>query len=140
MRVFSPEHPHSAHHSGTFVGTPVTMAAGLATLEILDGAAIQQINRLGGTLRDGIQSTLDELGIEGSADNVGSLVNLRLGADADSPARSPQTADLLTLALMNRGVFARRNVFVLATPMGESEVQATMRAVREALIEIRELL
>jgi glutamate-1-semialdehyde 2,1-aminomutase len=140
LEVFSPQREHSAHHSGTFVATPVTMAAGLATLDLLDGEAIGRINRLGGRLRDGVQSTLDELEIPGNVDNVGSLVSLRLGADAEAPARDPGTADLLTLALMNRGVFARRNVFALATPMGEAEVDDTVRAVRESLIELREVL
>ena len=137
MQVFSPEYEHGVHHSGTFVGTPVTMAAGLATLGLLDAAEIGRINALGGSLRDGMQSTLDELEIPGSVDNVGSMVNLRLGVDASSPARSPETAELLTLALLNRGIFVRRNVFVVSTPMAQSEVDTTVRALRESLLELR---
>ncbi len=140
MEIFSPDHPGGPHHSGTFVGTPLTMAAGLATMRVLDGQQIERINALGNRLSLGLQSTLDELEIPGSVEQVGSLVNLRLGADASSPARNPQTSDVLTLAMARRGLYARRNVFVVSTPMNEEDVDAGVRGVRESLLEFRDLL
>ncbi len=140
MDVFSPEREDSAHHSGTFVATPVAMAAGLATLRLLDREAIARINQMGESLRDGIRSTLDELEIAGTAENVGSIVTLKLAADAALPARAPGSAGTMTLALMNHGVFARTNTFTVCTPMSDDDIEATVRAVRGSLLAMRPML
>jgi glutamate-1-semialdehyde 2,1-aminomutase len=44
MAVFDPNQPNSVMHSGTFNGTDVIMAAGLATLELYDQETVDRIN------------------------------------------------------------------------------------------------
>ena len=60
MALLDPTRPGAIYSSGTFTGNPLTMAAGLATLEGLDSAAIERINSLGARLRESLGARLPE--------------------------------------------------------------------------------
>jgi glutamate-1-semialdehyde 2,1-aminomutase len=55
MTVTDPRRPDAVELGGTFTANPLTMRAGLVGLELLDGAEIARINRLGDALRDGLR-------------------------------------------------------------------------------------
>ena len=52
MGVLDPRRAGNVPHAGTFSANPVTCAAGLAALDLLDQAAIDRINALGDRLRE----------------------------------------------------------------------------------------
>ena len=133
-------------HSGTFNGNPVTMAAGVTALELLDADAIAHINALGDDLRSGLQGAMDELGVDGHVTGLGSLLQVHLAAPPVQDYRSSldarqDTWSWLHLALLNRGVFAAtRGFFNTSTVMGRGEVDRVVSVFREALEEVRPLL
>ena len=141
MKVFSPELEHSVHNTGTFMMPPLTVSAGLATLEVLNKEAIAHINSLGDLLKDRLQATLDELEIGGQASNLGSLVRFSL-----SPPGTPRGAgggygrlsNTLGLLLLTKGIFSPRGgSFALSTPMTEREIEETVKVVQESLVEMK---
>src|SRR5262249_30655776 len=60
-------------HGGTFNANPVTMAAGLAGMRLLDAASFAKLDDLSGRLRDGLAACFRDSGVEGRVTGVGSL-------------------------------------------------------------------
>jgi glutamate-1-semialdehyde 2,1-aminomutase len=146
MRLYDPARPNGFHHSGTFNGNPLTMAAGAAAVKALTPAAIAHINRLGEQLRQGIDEAFAEAGIAGYASGEGSLAYVHWTSNlvreaADVVRWKGQAADLprlLHLELLNQGIFAaNRGMFNLSTPMGEAEVERCLAAFRSALYTLK---
>ena len=143
MNLFSPE-VHKVSHSGTLNANPVTATAGVATLEQFTAKEIARINILGNSLANGIRSVLARLNIKGQVTGRGSLQNLHF---CQVPVVDGKTAkqivnqdimQLLHLALMERGIFmARRGLFAVSTPMIGKEVTLAIKAVEDALTELR---
>ena len=64
----------SAYHGGTYNGHPVSCAAGLKTLEILDEQDVYgHIDRMGDRLFEGLQEVADDVGIAANVQHVGSM-------------------------------------------------------------------
>ena len=61
-------------HAGTFNANPVTMAAGLAGMRLLDAASFQKMDDLAGRLRDGLAACFKDSGVEGSVTGRGLAV------------------------------------------------------------------
>jgi glutamate-1-semialdehyde 2,1-aminomutase len=129
-------------HSGTFTGNAVTMAAGLAALELLTGAAIERINGLGERLRAGYRASLEARGIASCVTGIGSM-----GAPhfTSGPVRdyrsalkgSAEAARWMHLALLNRGIASRSGGgFYLSTVTGEREIDEAVHAFGDALDEV----
>lgn len=143
MNLFSPE-VQRISHSGTLNANPVTATAGVATLEQLTADEIARINGLGESLAEGIREVLTKLNIKGQVTGQGSLQNLHF---SQIPVIDGKTAKkvanqdilhLLHLALMERGIFVpARNLFVISTPMTEKEIDMAIKAVDDALNELR---
>lgn len=76
MAVFDPNQPNAVFHSGTFNGTDVIMAAGLAALELYDQPAVDKVNSLGQKLRHGLNQAFKKVGITGQATGLGSLAQI----------------------------------------------------------------
>ncbi len=126
MQQFSPYQPHPILHSGTFNGHSTTMAAGLASLRLLDKPAIDRINALGAALAQGFDEAFIEAGINGSTTSVGSLVQVHwrngpitnmedIQAGFVSAGNLPM---LLHLELINHGLYAAaRGEYNISTVM-----------------------
>ncbi|UPV75411.1 aspartate aminotransferase family protein [Halorussus limi] len=64
----------SAFHGGTYNGHPVSAAAGLKTLEILDERDVyDHIEEMGDRLFGGLQEVADDVGIDANVQHVGSM-------------------------------------------------------------------
>jgi glutamate-1-semialdehyde 2,1-aminomutase len=142
MAVFDPNQPNSVMHSGTFNGTDVIMAAGLATLEIYDEEAIDRVNALGEKLRTGIAEAFKNTGLTGYATGRGSLAQIHWRLE--EIARAMDTVEgfflagdipkYLHLELMNRGFYsAPRGMLVVSTPMDEDVIDTFLGEFVEAL-------
>jgi glutamate-1-semialdehyde 2,1-aminomutase len=139
---------------GTYSGTPLIAAAGVAALELLKTGAVQkELNRIGDRLRDGLNQTLKERGVRGCAYGLASIVRVFLGADAAElgidtyqmdEARldrgmGPLTAKL-HLAMLNNGVDFNRGSAItwLNAAMTDKDVETWVDAFDRALVRLGE--
>ena len=144
MKIFSPDEPESAHHSGTFAATPVSIVAGIASLEILDRDAIARINGLGDLMTNRLQATLDELEVGGNVSNTGSLVRMSLTPPGTPSEKAPLYSRLMTplrFSLLTKGIFNHfGGSFAISTPMTEKEIENAVTAVQESLVEMKPVI
>ena len=122
-------------HTGTFNANPATMAGGVATLDRLDEAAIDRLNRLGEDFR----TRLDALETPGPVQVTGdgSLFQVHLTDEAvtDKATSTAGADDLLDLyfALRAEGVYlAPRGTGSLSTPMTTDDLDDALEAFRAA--------
>jgi len=146
MSLYDPARPNGFHHSGTFNGNPLTMAAGIASVNALTPEAIAAINQLGATLRQGMDEAFAEVGIRGHTTGEGSLAYVHWTAEQITSAadvvrwkqRAAELPRLLHLELLNQGIFAaNRGLFNLSTPMTDSEVDRALEAFCAALFTLK---
>jgi len=67
------------YQAGTLSGNPLAMAAGQATLDLLDGQAYQRLEATAARLAKGLADTLTGAGLDAVLPRVGSLLGLFLG-------------------------------------------------------------
>lgn len=64
------------YQAGTLSGNPLAMAAGLATLNLLDADAYARLERASARLESGLRSALAAAGVEGEVQRSGSMLSL----------------------------------------------------------------
>ena len=67
------------YQAGTLSGNPLAMAAGQATLDLLDGQAYQRLEAIAARLAKGLADALTGAGLDAVLPRVGSLLGLFLG-------------------------------------------------------------
>jgi glutamate-1-semialdehyde 2,1-aminomutase len=149
MDLFSPENGRMSH-SGTFNGHPVTMAAGVESMKMLDRATYLHINRLGDSFRQRINSRVfGSLGIKAQAFGIGSISIIHYTTGEIDNYRNArhamETAEglymLVHLEHLNNGIWiAERGEFALSTPMTEEIVERTVEAFKMSFTELRPLI
>jgi glutamate-1-semialdehyde 2,1-aminomutase len=143
---FDEADPDSIHHSGTFNGNDITMAAGIAAMSKYDQRAIDRLSGMGETFGRRMNDAFAKLGLRGQFTGLSSMwnVHFRDGEIATAldfvhgliPCLELQR--LLHLELLNRGIFtAKRGFFVLSTPMTEEEIERCVREFSGALELLR---
>ncbi len=75
-------------HSGTFSANPITMTAGLATMQAFDQAAVDRLNDLGRSTRALIAEAIANSGTAASVTGAGSMFRLHLKEQTPSNYRS----------------------------------------------------
>jgi glutamate-1-semialdehyde 2,1-aminomutase len=130
MAVTDPVAGPRVAHAGTFNGNPVTAAAGLATLRLLDATAYARLESLGARFAEGLRRMLGELRLPLAVRQVGSLVSVAT-TDATPPAWAQINA-AMRMALLNRGV-SGWGVFALPTIMDDAEVDDAVERIQDAL-------
>ncbi|MFB6084853.1 MAG: glutamate-1-semialdehyde 2,1-aminomutase [Halorientalis sp.] len=146
MRAFTPT--GDVFESGTFNGHPVTMAAGLATLEYAaDEGVYDHVNGLGDRLRSGLQDIVADHAPEFTVVGTDSMFKLlftgekgddhfpRTGGDVRAGA-TDRWARLLRPAMKERGVLLPPNQFesqFLSAAHTEADVDRTLEAYKHAL-------
>jgi glutamate-1-semialdehyde 2,1-aminomutase len=133
MEVFDPRSPHHLHHSGTFNGNLMTMAAGCVTLDLLTQREIERINALGERLAQGLRRSLaGRPDLHGVVNSCGSLVHVNFGTEgevrkfSDLKLDSPMAA-AFHLAALDEGVyFAPRGFMNTSTAMDEQVVDEVL--------------
>jgi glutamate-1-semialdehyde 2,1-aminomutase len=123
MRIFDPRsaEPLAAH--GTMNGHPLCMAAGCASLDLLDQSAIDRINRLGESLSELLGAAARDAGTDVRVHCYGSLLQVN-------------TADPLTFhrACLEEGLYiAPRGSMNLSTVMDEAVLEEVVEAWKRAL-------
>ena len=141
MAVFDPgTRGPSILSGGTFSANPVTMTAGLATMQALDRAAFARLEDMGARLRARLNEAFKRSGQAGQVTGEGSLFRLMM---VSGPLRNYRDtveagADLrsyrLFMALLDAGIMVNNNgLGCLSTPMGEAELDRIEGALERAL-------
>jgi len=136
------KHPHNyVFQSGTYSALPLSLAAGLATLRVLeqDGGAAELV-ALGEYARAGLRRVLDAHAVEAAVTGIGSLFHLHFGLRAVRSARDAEAADAdrvrrLHQALLAHGLyFYAGRLGFLSTAHTHADIDALLAAVE---IELR---
>lgn len=136
LDVLTPPNVGRLKHAGTFNGNPLTMAAGLATLEHYGSDEVSALNKIGEELRSSINAALSGHGF--SATGIGSLLNLHRSPNPprqwrDVCATDQQVVHEVQRRLRDRGMYiAPRGLVVLSTAHSDSEIAA----LETALVDI----
>jgi glutamate-1-semialdehyde 2,1-aminomutase len=138
MDLYAPPDP-TLVQSGTFNANPLTMAAGLAGMRLLDRSAIEALDLHGRRFEEGLRKAIADAGIEATVTGMGSLWTLHFTAGPVTDYRSkaagdPEKQRRFHLELLVRGVFsAPRGMFALSTVMAEDEIDGASAAIGRAL-------
>ncbi len=120
MALFDPRRGDRIGHGGTFNANPLTMAAGLATLDELTPGRYDELEALAAELEAGVNARTGA-----SATAVASLFRIEL----PDPSRLPDLhVDLLASGIL----MTQRGMGCLSTPMTSAEVDAFVDALAAA--------
>jgi glutamate-1-semialdehyde 2,1-aminomutase len=130
--------------SGTFNAHPVTMAAGLAAMKLLNKASYAKLASMGETIRKGLRGALEEEKVKAHVGGVGSFFHISWTDREVRDHASSLTADralgtLFNLAVMNRGFYLLGHPNV-STVLGGGEAEGFLEAARGAVKELRPLI
>jgi len=106
MQMIAPAGP--VYQAGTLSGNPVSVAAGLATLEVLQGdaTAYDRLEALGARAENGLRDALEAAGRPGCVNRVGSMLTLFLGTDQVRDFATASRADVRAFAHFFHGMLA----------------------------------
>jgi glutamate-1-semialdehyde 2,1-aminomutase len=145
MSVFDPTRGKPAlPQGGTFSANPVTMRAGLASMQALTPASFERLDTIGETVRQGINAAFARHSLAGVCVGLGSLFKVHF---TDQPvtdyrsvypnAEARRKLGIFHIALLNRGILAAGyGLFALSTPMTDSDITEIISAVDGALAEV----
>ena len=132
MAVFDPRGGKPrVPHGGTFNANPVTMAAGLTAMRLMDDKAFDRLDELGQKLRSGIEACFERAGVPGAVTGMGSLFRLHPAArhfvDYRSAVASKDDSarfDRLYRRLIDHSILlAPTGLGCLSTAVGEADVE-----------------
>jgi glutamate-1-semialdehyde 2,1-aminomutase len=124
MRILDPRHEGALSGHGTMNGHPLCMAAGCASIDLLDQAAIDRINRMGESLAGRLEAAGRDAGADMQVRCYGSL----LQADCADP-------DGFHRACLEEGLYiAPRGSMNLSTPMDEAVLDQIVERWRRAIL------
>ncbi|MGB9854559.1 MAG: aspartate aminotransferase family protein [Candidatus Bathyarchaeales archaeon] len=112
------ERPNYSFHGGTFCANPMTMAAGLATLKLLeDGSIIARLNRTGEKVREEIREVFESRRVDVQVTGASSLFSVHFTKKSVRNARDAFEANREKLAEYHLNLIAG-GVFFLPTHFG----------------------
>jgi len=126
-------------HGGTFNANPVTMAAGIATLNALTPEAYGRLDALGDRLRGGVSRLLGATRRRGQVSGVGSLFCLHWTSAPLIDYRSSRPKDAqaplrVFLALLNEGILlSQRGMGACSLAMADEDVDRFVNALARVL-------
>ena len=126
MRVLDPRRDGALSGHGTMNGHPLCMAAGCASLDLLDQPAIERINSMGESLVGRLDGAARDAGVEMHVHGYGSLLQVDCG-DSDAFHR----------ACLEEGLYiAPRGSMNLSTPMDEAVLDEIVARWRRAIARV----
>jgi glutamate-1-semialdehyde 2,1-aminomutase len=131
-------------HGGTFNGNPVTMLAGMATMEGMTRQAFEELNTLGDLTREGFREAFASAGVTGQVTGQGSLMRLHL---TDRPLTNyrnvypmPEEGARMTAVhrhLLNAGFYlATYGLICLSTVNTREEIEGLIAATVEGILAV----
>jgi glutamate-1-semialdehyde 2,1-aminomutase len=129
------------YQAGTLSGNPVAVAAGLATLQLLDEEGFQErIEATTTRLVQGLAAEAKKAGVAFSAQSIGSMFGLYFRASPPKSFAEVMQSDRERFnrffhALLERGVYLAPSAYeagFVSAAHGEAEIEATLAAARAA--------
>jgi glutamate-1-semialdehyde 2,1-aminomutase len=129
------------YQAGTLSGNPVAVAAGLATLKLVDAPGFQErISRVTDELVSGLTNEARKAGVEFSAQSIGSMFGLYFRAASPTSFAEVMQCDKDRFnkffhAMLERGVYLAPSAYeagFVSAAHGAAEVEATLAAARQA--------
>lgn len=145
MNVYNPQRDTYISHSGTFNGNRLGMAAGIASMELLDKMAIDRINKMGEQIQAGIQKIILQLNLPISVAQQGSLLHVHFTEDIPIDYETTKSqysnySKIMHLMLLNRGIFiAPRGSMNISTVMTDIDVETTIEVYANVFKEMAPL-
>lgn len=142
MSLVAPVGP--VYQAGTLSGNPLAMAAGLATLALLDDAAYQRLEDLGDRLERGLADAARASRIGARVQRIGSLLTLFFGDRAVRNEDDAMRCDRERFAAFHRAMLARGvmlppsqlECWFLSLAHDEAAVDEVIEAARASLAEV----
>jgi glutamate-1-semialdehyde 2,1-aminomutase len=144
MEQIAPSGP--IYQAGTLSGNPVAMAAGLATLELIQAPGFyEELDRKTRLLTDSLQAIADEAGIAFSTTRVCAMFGLYFTAEKVETYAQATAADSAMFgrffhAMLKRGIYLAPSAFeagFLSAAHSEQDIADTFAAAREAFAEAK---
>jgi glutamate-1-semialdehyde 2,1-aminomutase len=145
MGLVAPEGP--VYQAGTYAAHPLAIAAGLATMDILERTPgfHDGLEAAGRRLQEGLEAAARERGVALRVQRVGSMWTAYFSdrpvrSWADAPAVDTAAYAVFFRAMLERGVLLPPSAFesaFVSAAHGETEIQATLAAARESLREVK---
>jgi glutamate-1-semialdehyde 2,1-aminomutase len=126
-------------HGGTFNANPLTMAAGLATLNALTPDAYTRLDALGERLRGGVSRLLGATRRRGQVSGIGSLFCLHwtttpLTDYRSSRPKDPEASLRVFHGLLNEGILlTQRGMGACSLAMADEDVDRFVNALARVL-------
>jgi glutamate-1-semialdehyde 2,1-aminomutase len=130
--------------AGTLSGNPLAMAAGIATLDLLDERTYVHLERLGTRLCEGLAAAFAGYDVPHAAAAVGSMFGFFLTAGPVTDLTSAKRADTVLYArffhaMLDRGYYFAPSQFeagFLSLAHTDAEIERTVAAAGESLAEV----
>ncbi|MEO7252162.1 MAG: glutamate-1-semialdehyde 2,1-aminomutase [Arenimonas sp.] len=144
LRQIAPSGP--IYQAGTLSGNPVAMAAGLATLELIQEPGFHaQLEQKTNQLCDGLERAAHEAGVSVTSNRSCAMFGLfftdkRVETYADAIACDTEAFKRFFHAMRKRGVYLAPSAYeagFLSSAHGDVEIAHTLEAAREAFREAR---
>lgn len=114
-------------HASTFGGNPVSVAASLATIELLERELVDNAARMGAHLRERMAGWPRRFPCVGRVTGLGLMIGIEIVRDQTSRERAPEWRDRIVQMCFERGVLvlgAGRNTIRLSPPLVITRTQA----------------
>jgi 4-aminobutyrate aminotransferase len=130
----------SGSHGSTFGGNPVSCAAALATLDIVEGL-LPHVSAMGERALAGLQRLQQRYPVIGDVRGRGLMIGMEFVKDPATREPYPELVDRLTERAFRKGLLllgAGKSVIRLAPPLvlDEYDVDTGLRVLEEALVEV----
>jgi glutamate-1-semialdehyde 2,1-aminomutase len=129
------------YQAGTLSGNPVAVSAGLAMLELLDGAVYQRLEALGARLEEGLVRAVAKRGVTACVQRVGSMLTVFFTAGPVRSWSDATTSDTKAFAswhagMLSRGLYwppSQYEAAFLSTAHTDADIDRTVQAAEESL-------
>jgi glutamate-1-semialdehyde 2,1-aminomutase len=133
------------YQAGTLSGNPVSVRAGLTTLEILERpGTYERLEAAGARLQAGLLAALSDARQTGCVNRAGSLLTMFLGVEQVSNADDARRSDLAKFArffhaMIERGIYLPPSQFeamFVSLAHTDADLDRTIAAARESLLSL----
>ncbi len=144
MEKLAPVGP--VYQAGTLSGNPVAVAAGLATLKLLQSPGFyENLTRMTKKLTDGLTAVAKEAGVAFCAQSVGGMFGLYFSATPPTSYAEVMQCDKEAFnrffhAMLDEGVYLAPSAFeagFVSAAHGDAEIEATLEAARRVFAKLK---
>ncbi len=134
----------SVYQAGTLSGNPLAVAAGLATISLLEPCSYEQLEELGLLAEEGLKRALKDSGLSGCVQRVGSMLTLFFGPAAVRDFSTARESDSRIFAryfhgMLERGIYlppSQYEAVFISIAHTVDHVERLVCGAREVLSEI----